>query len=156
MNSLTVFEVKYSQSLPINAFLSLNLPFDIPTPEITTNSSTSFENNNTQKDLVQKIWLKSLQMNVVKPVGEDFSILKTIKIYISAEGESEELIAWLDNVPATATTISLTVTNADLKRFIIKDKISLRTNITTDEVNARDYEVKVDANFTVDAKILGI
>jgi len=156
VNSLTVFDIRFSQTIPIKASLSLNTPFDIPTPETTTNLSSSIDNNNTQKDLIQKIWLKSLQMSIVKPDGEDFSFLSTIKIYISAEGESEELIAWMDNVPTTASTISLSVTDADLKKFILKDKISLRTRITTDEINSSDYEVNLDTDFTVDAKILGI
>jgi hypothetical protein len=155
IDKLTQFDIPLSQTITIPATLPIDIPFDIPTPPIVLNTETSFELNNTHKELIQEVYLSDLKMSVQTPVGEDFSILKSIEIYISADGESEEKIAWLNNVPES-TNIVLEMTKADIKRFIIKDNITLKVKTVTDEINTRKYEIKVDAIFRVNAKILGI
>lgn len=155
LDKLTVFNIPVSQEIEIKPTVPINTPFDIPTPPITLNTKSTFDTNNTNKDLIQEISLSGLSMSVTEPVGEDFSLLQSIEVYIAAEGETEEKIAWLNPVPAQSS-VTLQMSNADLKRFILKDNITLKVKTVTDEVNTRTYKIKIDAKFKVNAKILGI
>lgn len=155
LDKLTQFDMDISEVIGIEPTIPINVPFDIPTPLITLNTESAFTSNNTHKDLIEEIKLSALTMTVQTPADENFSLLKSIEIYIAAEGETEEKIAWLNSVPSDSS-ISLDISDADLTRFIIKDKIALRVKTITDEINTRKYEIRVDAVFRVNAKILGI
>ena len=155
LDKFTQFYIAVSESVTIEPTIPINVPFDIPTPPIKLNTQESFEINNTHKDLIQEIYLSELNMTVISPEGEDFSLLKSIEIFIASEGESEEMIAWLNPVPA-ANKISLQLSTNDLKRFILKDDITLKVKTITDEINTRAYTIQIDAKFKLNANILGI
>jgi hypothetical protein len=97
-----------------------------------------------------------LDLTITSPSNADFSFLKSINVYISAEGLNEVKIAWKENVPSDVTLLSLDVTGVDLKEYIKADKFSLRLNTETDELLASDHHIDVHSAFFVDAKILGI
>jgi hypothetical protein len=156
VDKLTQFYMPYAETITIPATVGINLPINLITPEIETNSESTFALNDTEKDLVEEIKLISLTLNHTTPTGEDFSFLKTVRIYISADGLSEEQIAWKENIPDTAgTVLQLEISNADLKEFIKKDKFTLRVNTITDELLTSDQQVELLSVFFVDAKILG-
>ena len=51
------FDMEFGSSVKIPSSSGLNLPFDLFTPEITTNSESTFGIQNTQKELVDnKFW----------------------------------------------------------------------------------------------------
>ena len=158
INELTRFTMKYDTSATIQAsVIQINTPFDILTPPVTTNSSATFETNNTNADLVQEILLSKLTLTVTAPAGEDFSFIEAISIKISADGLPETEIAWYESVPANAgSTIELTTTDTNLKDYIIKDSFSLKVSTTTDELITQDHEIDIHSEFIVDAKILGV
>ncbi len=156
LDSLTQFNMDMSEEVTIDPTIPINVPFDIPTPQITLNTEKTFELNNTKKNLVQEIKLKNLSMTVTSPTGEDFSILNSIEIYIAADSLPEEKIAYLDNIPDSVSKIDLNTVPIDLKDYILKDNFNLRIKTKTDEVNTREYKIKLDARFWVNARILGI
>lgn len=155
-DTLTHFNIPFSQTVTIPASIQLNLPFNIPTPSITLNLEKTFETNITNKDLIEKLYLNTLHLKILKPEGEDFSILKSIEIYIEADGLTAEKIAWLDDVPSNLSTIELKTSSTDLTPYIMKNSFNLKINTTTDELNIKDYDIQIDGSFWVDAKILGI
>lgn len=157
VNELTRFTMKYEAYATVPSSLVVDTPLSIPTPDITTNASSTFSSNNTNADLVQEILLSALSLEVSSPQGEDFSFLKSISIFLNAEGLPEVKIAWADNVPNDAGTIlELETSGENLKEYIVKDKFSLRVNTVTDEIIGTDHEIKINSEFLVDAKILGI
>jgi len=157
LSKLTQFDMNFNQSVTIPSSSLINVPFDLATPAISTNSASTFSGNNTNPDLVDKISLKKMKLTVTSPTTGDFGFLKSIDIYINAEGLKETKLAWLNDVPATAgSTLELNVSQANLKDFILKDKFSLRVAATTDETHNSDYDVDVSSVFLVDAKILGL
>jgi len=156
LDKFTQFDMSFSQDVSIDPSIAINSPFTIPTPPVTTNSSTTFSSNNTNEDLVDEITLKEVKLTVVSPTGEDFSILKSIEVYISADGETDTKIAWLDEVPANESTITLNLSDTDLKNFIFKDQFSMKVKTVTDEINNQQYDIKIEAKVHVNAKILGI
>tara|TARA_R110001592_G_scaffold230062_4_gene486793 strand:- start:9699 stop:10253 length:555 start_codon:yes stop_codon:yes gene_type:complete len=157
LDELTKFDMEYSQRATIPSSTGVNLPFDIFTPEMETNSESTFAVNDTRKDLIEEITLTELELIIVSPDTADFSFLNSIEIYISADGLGEILIASLDEVPEEAgNRITLNTSDADLKEYIKKDEFSLRLNTVTDELMSTDHELDVNSTFFVDAKILGL
>lgn len=157
VDKLTQFEMDYDESMVISSLIGVNLPFNLWTPSITTNSESTFEVNETRKDLVEKIVLKKLELTLTSPANGDFSFLKSATIFLSADGLPEVEIAKITDIPSDiGNFISFVTYSTDLKDYIKKDNISLRMNTTTDELILSDQQVNVHAVFFVDAKILGI
>ena len=157
LDELTKFDIAYNQRVTIPSSTGIDLPFDIITPEIETNSESKFEVNDTRKDLVEEIRLTELEMVIISPTEADFSFLNSVEVYISADGLEEILVASLDEVPDNAgNTILLNTADVDLKEYIKKDAFSLRLNTVTDELMSSNHEIDVNSTFFVDAKILGL
>ena len=156
IDKLTQFNMEFNETATVPSTFGVNTPFDVLTPDITTNSTSTFSGNNTRKDLIEEIRLTELNLKVITPSNEDFSFLKSISIYISANGLSEIKIAYADNIPNNGSnTLSLCSTGINLKEYLIKDSFSLRLSTTTDEIIGSDYEINIHSVFYVDAKILG-
>ncbi len=152
-HDLFTFDVKDSSSFTIEAKYGVDLPFSIPTPDVTTSSETEFKNNNTKASLVKEIILKKLTLTITSPSGQTFKFLKNITLYISADGEKEIELAKKENIDNNVgTSIDLDPTSAFLDVYVKKDKYKLRTQVTTDEVLLHDVDVKVDLTFQVTAK----
>lgn len=155
LNRLTQFHLNYTDTAVVKSSSGINLPFNIFTPDMSTNSAAEFEVHDTRKDLIQQIKLTNLDLKVVKPENGNFSFLKSIEIYISAGGMDETKIAWKDMVPADAgNTLSLDVSGTDLKEYIKQDKFTLRLNAVTDEFIASDCQIQVNSRFFVDATLI--
>jgi hypothetical protein len=155
LEKLTQFTLKFNQDVTIPSTFGINIPFDISTPEINTNSNTIFEGNNTNSELIKTIKLSKLQLEMVDPTDADFSFMSAIEIFISAEGMAEKKIAWKTSIPNDATLISLDLDNVDLQDYIKADKFKLRLNTTTDELMSENHTLKVSTEFFVDANVLG-
>ena len=157
LDELTKFDMEYSQRATIPSSAGIDLPFDVFTPEIETNSESTFEVNDTRKDLIEEIKLTELEMVIISPDGADFSFLNSIEVYISADGLEEIKIAYLEEVADDAgSVITLDTSDTDLKEYIKSDEFSLRLNTVTDELMSTDHELEVNSTFFVDAKILGL
>jgi hypothetical protein len=156
IDELTKFNMDYDTQVTIPSSAGINLPFDVLTPDTETNSASTFDSNDTRKDLIEEIKLTKLQLVITSPSDTDFSFLESIEVYISAEGLDEIRIASKIEVPETVAILDLEVSDADLKEYIKKDNYSLRLNTVTDEAMSQDHQIDVKSTFFVDAKILGI
>ncbi len=157
LDKLTQFDVDYDTSVTISSTVGLDVPFEIATPEVTTNSESEFEVNDTRKDLVEEITLKKLSLMITVPDDGDFDFLNDIEVYISADGLEEKKVAWKDNIPESiGNSLDLETSDIDLQEYIKKDSFNLRIKTTTDKVITQDHEIEIHSVFHVDAKILGI
>ncbi|WP_159021006.1 hypothetical protein [Algibacter sp. L3A6] len=157
LDELTKFEINYTESVVIQSTTIVDVPFFMETPEVTTNSESTFENNNTKKDLIESISLTDMELKLISPEEGDFNFLNSINIYISAEDEEEMLIAWMEEVPENAEkSLMLETTNEDLKVYIKSDAYTLRVEAVTDELISEDHNIDVNSTFFVDAKIFGL
>lgn len=148
------FEGDYLVKVPASPVTSV--PVEIITPDIATQSDVLFSANKTRADLVDAVTLTGLVLSVKTPVGGDLKFLKSVDIYVRAEGLTEQRIAYKDNVPDdVGATLALDVTGVDLKEFFKKDKYQLRIVVTSDQVVTQDYSVNAHSTFVVDAKVLG-
>ncbi len=157
LDRLTMFDMDFRETVAIQSSTGINLPFNVFTPDITTNSEASFANNNTRKDLIEDIRLKQLKMTITSPTSGDFSFLKSIALYMNAEALPEVLIGSKDNIPDNEGNIlELDISDVNFKEYIKKDKISIRLSTVTDELITQDHQIEIYSLFRVDAKILGI
>ena len=156
VDDLTKFDLTYKSKVVIPASTGIDLPFDVLTPDMETDSESQFEVNDTRKDLIEEIKLTELQMVITSPTDADFSFLKSIEVYISADGLDEIKIAEKRVDEDAGSTLDVDVLDVDLKEYIKKDKFNLRLNTVTDEAIGSDHEIDVNSTFFVDAKILGI
>lgn len=157
IDNYTQFDLPYNTAVTIPATFGINLPFNIFTPDIETNSESVFEINDTRTDLIEEVKLTQISLNVINPVDGNFSFLKSITVYMSADGLSEIEIASKGSIPDNiGNLLVLDPIDIDFKEYIKKDKINLRVNTVTDQMLFNDYTIGVDCIFHVDAKILGI
>jgi hypothetical protein len=157
LSKFTQFEMPFTSTVTIPKSTGLNLPFNIPTPEIETNSATFFSTNNINTDLIEKIELKKMELTVTSPASGNFNFLKSFEIYITAEGLEETKIAWIDDIANNeAMPLKLSIDKIDLKQFIMKDKFGLNVKTTTDELTATDYTIEIKTAFMIDVKVLGL
>lgn len=151
VDKLLTFPIYHQVEFQIESNSLLNAPFEIATPDVTTNSSQTFENNNTAASHVKDIRLEKLDLTVTSPSGKTFSFLKSIKLYISTDQGNEIELASQENIPATATTISLIPTKEKLDTYVKSSAYKLRTSVITRETLTQDVDVRSDLRFKVTA-----
>ena len=156
VDSLTQFNMEFEESVVIESSTAISLPFNLLTPEIETNSESTFAVNDTRKDLIEQIILTDLELTLTSPSNEDFSFLESIEIFIAADELSDIRIAWEDDFSSSnSNKIALQTSGDDIKEYIKKDKFSLKLKTITDEMLSSDHHIDVRSVFFVDAKILG-
>ena len=157
VDQFTQFNMDFDNQIIIPSTVGINLPINILTPEMETNSESTFELNDTRKDLIEEIRLTSLTLSLQSPNGADFSFLESISIYMNAQDLPEVEIAWIENIPESiGNQISLNVSGNDFKEYIKKDQFNLRVNTITDEIITADHTINISSSYFIDAKILGL
>lgn len=151
VDDLLTFTISDQVVITVPSNSPFNLPVEIATPDVTTNSSQKFANNNTEASLVKDVKLQELTMAIQSPSGKTFSFLKSIQIYISTNSSNEILLAGLDNIPANVSTITLTPTQEKLDTYAKASSYKLRTSIVTRETLTQSVELKTDLKFKVTA-----
>ncbi len=155
IDALTQFNMDIESEVIVPASSGINLPFDVFSPKVETDASSTFATHDTRKDLVESITLQHLTLHLEAPSGADFSFLESISLFLSAEGEDEIRIAWLEAVPASVDSLVLEVNTAELREYLIQDEVALRVNTKTDEFLTQDHRIRSKAEFRVDAELLG-
>jgi hypothetical protein len=65
VEDLLTFTISDETQFTVQSTSPLNLPIEIATPSVTTNSNQKFENNNTKADLVKDVKLTELKLTVL-------------------------------------------------------------------------------------------
>jgi hypothetical protein len=156
VDEYTQFEMEYQTTVIVPSSLASNSPFDMWTPEVTTNSEAQFAVNDTRKDKVEDIRLRSTLISVTSPESSDFSFLNDIYVYLNADGLPEVEIARKEDIPDdVGSELELTTSDDNLEAYIKKDKFKMRVKTVTDELISEDHEVQIDAVYWVDAEVVG-
>lgn len=151
LDDLLSFTISNETSIQIKSTSPINLPTEVITPDVTSNSSSEFKNNKTEAGLVKDVKLKSLNLSITNPDGKTFTFLKSIHLYISTTNSDEIELAYLDDINSTTNKIELMSTNAKLDKYIKADKYKIRTQVTLKETLTKDVTVKADMKFGVTA-----
>ncbi|MBU2921585.1 hypothetical protein KO504_09555 [Winogradskyella psychrotolerans] len=157
IDELTKFDLDYQTNFSVASTTLINTPFNLFTPDITTDSESSFEINNTHKDLIESIKLKRIKLTINSPDDGNFNFLKEIHVYIEAEDIDEVEIANIYDLENTnSNTLELDILGEELKAYIKKDNFNLRVRTVTDETINETHDITIDTTFRVDAEILGV
>ena len=151
IDDLLSFTISNETSIKIKSTSPINLPSEIITPDVTTNSSAEFKNNKTKAELVKDVKIRSLKLSISDPSDKNFTFLKSIHLYISTTDSDEIELAYQDKINSTSNTIDLICTDARLDRYIKADKYKIRTQVTLKETLTKDVTVKADMKFRVTA-----
>jgi hypothetical protein len=156
VDKLTQFNMEFNSSIVIPASTGIDLPSDIRTPDVVTNSESTFAVKDTRKDMIEEVNLTSLKLTITLPANGNFNFMKSIRVYMSAEGLPETKIAWKENISnGVGSVLDLETSDEDLKEYIKKDNFVLRMNTVTDELITTDHHIDIHSVFFVDAKVLG-
>ncbi len=157
IDELTKFDIDYEISYTIPPVTIINEPVSLNTPDIETENEATYENNNTNKNSVESIRLKSITLDIASPNTANFNFLKEIYIYIKTENQEEIEIANLEDLENTDTTfLELDTLNKELEKYVKDDTFTLRIRAIADETTEEEIEISIKSVFVVDAKILGI
>ncbi|MBE8723761.1 hypothetical protein [Flavobacterium hungaricum] len=151
VDDLLSFTISNNTSIKIKSTSPINLPLEIITPEVTTNSSAEFENNKTKASLVKDVKLRSLQLNIENPADKTFTFLKSVHLYISTTDSNEIELAYQDNINSTSNAIDLICTDKKLDEYLKADSYKIRTKVTLKETLTQDVTVKAAMKFKVTA-----
>ena len=151
VEDLLTFHFDDRTTILVESASPLNLPLEIATPAVTSNSEQQYQNNNTRADLVRDVKLEQVRLTVTSPEGKTFSFLRRIRIFISADDLQEIELAALDNISNASQVLDLIPTEEKLDAYAKSSSYSLRTEVTTDETLVEDVEVQVDLKFRVTA-----
>jgi len=150
------FSIQLTAEAVIPSSTGINLPINLISPDLTTQSSSSFEANQTTPALVREILLKDLEVNIKSPAQTSFDFLKTVRIYMSADGLAEKEIAYLENIPSGGLRSILLETDesTNFKDYIIQESINLRVQATTRQIVTSDTELELLPRFEVRASLI--
>lgn len=151
VDDLLTFTISNNASIKIQSTSPINLPSEIITPDVTTNSSAEFENNKTKASLVKDVKIKSLKLSISDPSDKTFTFLKSVHLYISTSSSDEIELAYQDNINVSSNTIDLICTDQKLDQYIKADSYKIRTKVTIKETLTKDVTVKADMKFKVTA-----
>ena len=151
VDQLLTFTISNQTSFTIASGFPLNTASEIITPDVTTNSSAEFQNNNTNANLVKDARLKELKVTITNPTDKTFSFLRSIHLYISTDSTDEIELAYLDDINSTTNVLNLTLTDAKLDKYIKASSYKIRTKAVIKETLTKDITVKADMKFRVTA-----
>lgn len=157
LSELTRFTMDYEESMVLPSTIGVNLPFNLVTPDIKTNSEEIFEINKTGKNLIEEVVLEKLTLEITDPAKADFSFLKSIEIYLSADSQEEIRVAWIYDIEnSVGKSLALETSVENLAPYIVQDEFNLRFSTVSDKLPLFDHHIDINARFLVDAKILGL
>lgn len=149
------FDIEYEVNFTIPSSAGVSIPISVATPPVSTSSSSKFSNNNTSANKIKQITLESLELTITSPNGKTFSFLESIKLYISADGLDEILLASKENISdAVGGSIFLETSEDSFAEYIKKDEFDIRTEVVTDETLVQDIDIRADMQFNVRASPL--
>jgi hypothetical protein len=149
---LTTFNINNSTEFTVPAATPIGIFSSVPVP---SSSQNSFQQQGTDASHLQEVSLDKLSLTVKNPAGKSFDFLDKIHIYISASGQPEQEIAYLDPIPHNgALTITLNTTGVELVEYIKQDTYNLRISTATNQILNQDVTIRADMTFRVKAKLL--
>ncbi|MFT6501941.1 MAG: hypothetical protein ACJASQ_002066 [Crocinitomicaceae bacterium] len=152
---ITQFYVDYTSTVVIQSSVTQLLPFNVYTPDVTTNSEFEFSANNTNADRINSIYLRDMTLTITSPAGEDFSFLNSVDIFISSPNHTERKAAFKESIGSSpGNQLVCDIVDVDLQDFIKDEKFTIRVETVTDEALADDVHIDLYTRFLVDAKLI--
>lgn len=151
---LSEFDISYSTEFKIPAVnVQLEQPLDITTPELPSNSKSTFVKENTAAHLVDEIKITRMDFFIKNPATGNFDFLKNLKLFMSASGQPESQVAFKDSIPAGLDSLRMDLPDTDVKKFIFEEAFRIRTRVMPDGTLPADVTVKLEQTLHVKCKL---
>lgn len=152
VDEFTQFDLSYSTNFSVpSSSITINTATNFSTPNIATNTGSSYPNNKTTYELVDEV--KLTKFNVVASAG-NFDYLKSLTIFMQADGLPESQIATISNIPTGVSNFDMTLNDVNLKDYFAKTNFKMRVNVVIDGAISVDQNMKLNQTLHVVAKIL--
>ena len=152
VDELTEFDISYTTNFTVaSTSVVVNTPADFTTPDIPTNTSSSYPNNKTAVSLIDQV--KLTKFNVTAD-SSNFDYLKSLTIFIQGSGMPEVQIATNTLIPTGVTSFDMALSDVNLKDYVAKSNFKLRVNLTIDGAISTNQKMKLNQTMHVVAKIL--
>jgi len=155
LKKYTEFDVNNSSafSIPASNYF-INVPFEINTPETTTNIQEKIDTEGSASKLLDQVTLTQMNLMINTPSNGNFNFLNSVEIYLSSSTQPEILAAWKYEIPENnSKVLDLVTGNTNLKEYIKDSGITLRVKIITDKVVPYNLDVTANETFHVKAKL---
>jgi len=155
LKKYTEFDISTSSNFTIpSSNYIINFPFDVSTPETTTNVQEKIDNEGSSSKLIDEVILTQLNIRINHPETGNFNFLNSVEIYLSSNNQPEILAAWQYDIPENDTrSLDLSTGNTNLKEYMKESNLTLRVKIVTDKIVPYDIDVAATETFHVKAKI---
>jgi len=156
IDELTHFDIDYNFTFTLPGGINYD-KLNIESNNIENDVESTFEINNTRKDLVERATLKKFNVTILEPTDGNFDFLNKIEIFVKTDVLEEKLIAWKDKIPNDiGNYLELETTNSDLKKYLTSDAIRVQLRTASSSPLTEDLLLDLRSTVEVDAKILGI
>ncbi len=158
IDELTHFDINYNYTFTLPAFGGINLDnLNIESSDVENDTESTFEINDTRKDLVERATLKKFNVTILEPIDAKFTFINKVEIFVETDELDAKLIAWKDNIPTDiGNFIKMETTSRDLKKYLTSDAIRVRLKTTSSSTLTEDLLLDLKSTVEVDAKIFGI
>ena len=143
-------------SVPRREVLFTLFIVEFTTPNVPTQQATKFSAEGTAQNLIDQIKITKFNISAVSSgtTSVNLDYLKSLTIYIKAAGVGEEIVATKSNIPTGSTSVSMDITDTNIKNYIFKDNIQFRVLAIFDASAATDQTLKLDETVHVSATLL--
>jgi hypothetical protein len=146
------FFITRSETVTLDSTATAGVEFSEQTSNIVLNVDAKCEKYRTRKQKIETAYVRQLKLTLTDTT-QSFSFAEKAKVFLSAPGFGEINIASLDSIPADAGyTLLLNTGSADVKNFVITDKVKLRLELTSDEALPQSREISMRCRFFVSAR----
>lgn len=150
INEATEFNIDYSTSLSIpSTSVSVSVPADFTTPEISTQSVSKFASEKTTQELIDEI--KLTRFNISNPSG-NLDFLDSVSIYIKTGSVGDILVATKSKIPKGTAQVVADMKDVNIKTHISKEKIQFRVTVKITTGLTSNQQLKMDQTVRVKGK----
>jgi hypothetical protein len=138
----------------VGAFPPQGVTMFLPSLGIATNSKQFAAENETAADLITSVKARKLGLDLLKPENGTFDYVDTLRLYASAPGVAERLVAYKYAIPKGLKTIEMEAVDTDLKDMFVQDSMFFRLQGHFYDFPDSNTRVRMNATFTVTANPL--
>lgn len=146
------FFITRSQTVTLDSTAVAIHEFSEQTSNVVLNVDAECEKYRTRTQKIETAYVRQLKLTLADTTL-NFSFAEKAKVFLSTDGLGEIQIASLDSIPADAGySILLSTGSADVKQYVVADKVKLRLELVSDEAIPQSREISIRCRFFVSAK----
>ncbi len=146
--SLLDFDMDFATAeLTISATDSANGTFDLVSPPI--NPKEEMDKYGVSAESIKEVKIKQVTIVLKSPETGNFNWAKNAIVSISADGQPEEVIGEILDVPLDVQDISVNINNKDIAEYLKAGTFMLTLHAENDEMILVDHVVEIMTTFKV-------